>query len=168
VQRVAHTVAQMRDLSRPASEKKGPTEVNALVEQVLELSRKRCDENQVEVVWKPAAHTPPLLLMADQIKQVFLNLLLNAIEAMPGGGQLRVSTACTSHPAGVRIEFTDNGVGIAPDVLPQVFEPFYSTKLEGIGLGLSISYTIVERHGGHIEVESRVGEGSTFTVWLPA
>jgi PAS domain S-box-containing protein len=168
VQRVAHTVAQMRDLSRPASEKKGPTEVNALVEQVLELSRKRCDENQVEVVWKPAADLPRLLLMADQIKQVFLNFLLNAIEAMPGGGQLRVSTAYTSHPAGVRIEFTDNGVGIAPDALPQVFEPFYSTKPEGIGLGLSISYTIVERHGGHIEVESRVGEGSTFTVWLPA
>jgi len=168
VQRVAHTVAQMRDLSRPASEKKGPTEVNALVEQVLELSRKRCDENQVEVVWKPAVDLPRLLLMADQIKQVFLNFLLNAIEAMPGGGQLRVSTACTSHPAGVRIEFTDNGVGIAPHVLPQVFEPFYSTKPEGIGLGLSISYTIVERHGGHIEVESRVGEGSTFTVWLPA
>jgi PAS domain S-box-containing protein len=167
VRRVAYTVGQMRDLSRPASEKKGPTEVNALVEQVLELSRKRCNENQVEVVWRPAADLPPLLLVADQIRQVFLNLLLNAIEAMPGGGQLRVSTACTSRPARVRIEFTDNGVGIAPDVLPQVFEPFYSTKLEGIGLGLSISYTIVERHGGHLEVESRVGEGSTFTVWLP-
>jgi PAS domain S-box-containing protein len=168
VRRVAHTVAQMRDLSRPASEEKGPTEVNALLEQVLELSRKQCNENQVETVWRPAADLPTLLLAADQIKQVFLNLLLNAIDAMPGGGQLQVSTAYTSQPAGVRIEFTDSGAGIAPDVLPQIFEPFYSTKPEGTGLGLSISYSIVERHGGYIEVGSWVGEGSTFTVWLPA
>jgi two-component system NtrC family sensor kinase len=138
------------------------------LEQVLELSRKQCNENQVETVWRPAADLPTLLLAADQIKQVFLNLLLNAIDAMPGGGQLQVSTAYTSQPAGVRIEFTDSGAGIAPDVLPQIFEPFYSTKPEGTGLGLSISYSIVERHGGYIEVGSWVGEGSTFTVWLPA
>jgi two-component system NtrC family sensor kinase len=157
----------MRDLSRPPSEKRVTIEVNVLLEQVLELSRKQCQENQIEVAWRPAAEVPPLLLATDQIKQVFLNLLLNAIEAMPGGGQLQVSTACTSQPAGVDVKFTDSGAGIAPDVLPQVFEPFYSTKPGGTGLGLAISYSIVEQHGGHIELESQVGEGSTFTVWLP-
>ena len=99
---------------------------------------------------------------------MLLNLLLNAIEAMPQGGRLQVSTTYTSQPAGVRIAFTDSGGGIAPDVLPHVFEPFYSTRPEGLGLGLFISRNIVNQHGGQIEVDSRVGEGATFTVWLPS
>jgi len=167
VRRVARTVAQMRDLYRPALEEREPAEVNALLGQVLELSRKRCQESGVEVVWRPATGLPPLVLAPDQIKQVLLNLLLNALEAMRGGGRLEVSTAYTDQPAGVRIDFTDSGLGIAADVLPHIFEPFYSTKPEGTGLGLSTSHSIVERHGGHIEVDSQVGKGSTFSVWLP-
>ncbi len=168
VRRVARTLAQMRDLSRPKSVEKEPTDVNELLGQVLELSGKQCQERQVEVVWQPATDLSPLWLVTDRIKQVFLNLLLNAVEAMPGGGQLRVSTACTGQPAGVRVEFADSGMGIAPDVLPQIFEPFYSNKPEGVGLGLYVSYSIVKEHGGCIEVDSQVGKGSKFTVWLPA
>jgi signal transduction histidine kinase len=104
----------------------------------------------------------------DQMRQVFLNLVLNELDAMPRGGRLQVSTTHTSQPAGVRVAFTDNGVGVAPDALPYIFDPFYSTKPEGLGLGLFISQDIVKQHGGHMEVDSQMGAGTTFTVWLPA
>jgi two-component system cell cycle sensor histidine kinase/response regulator CckA len=169
LRRVARIVAQLRDLNRPPKpEKKEPTDVNGLLEGVLVLSRKQCENRQVEIIWKTAADLPLLLLARDQVQQVFLNLLLNALDAMPGGGRFQVSTTRTSQPAGVRIAFTDSGVGIPPDVLPHVFDPFYSTKPEGLGLGLPISHDIVKQHGGHIEVDSQVGEGTTVTVWLPA
>ena len=168
LRRTADIVAQLRDLHRPSKpEDKEPTHVNALLEQVLDLSRKQCESQGIEVL-RAMADLPALPLAADQIKQVLLNLLLNAIEAMPQGGRLQVSTTYTSQPAGARIAFTDSGVGIAPDVLLHVFEPFYSTRPEGLGLGLFISRNIVKQHGGQIEVDSRVGEGATFTVWLPA
>jgi two-component system NtrC family sensor kinase len=102
------------------------------------------------------------------MKQVFLNLILNALDATPEGGQLAVNAYPTTGPAGVCISFTDSGLGIAPDVLPHVFDPFYSTKAQGLGLGLYITSNIVEAHGGHIDVRSHLGEGTTFSVWLPA
>jgi len=169
LRRVARIVAQLRDLNRPPRpEKKEPTDVNGLLEGVLVLSRKQCENRQVEIIWKAAADLPLLLLARDQVQQVFLNLLLNALDAMPGGGRFQVSTTRTSQPAGVRIAFTDSGVGIPPDVLPHVFDLFYSTKPEGLGLGLPISHDIVKQHGGRIEINSQVGEGTTVTVWLPA
>jgi len=135
---------------------------------VLTLGRKQCEERGVEVVWNAASDLPVLVLASDQIQQVFLNLLLNALDAMPEGGQLRVSTHHTGQPAGVCVAFADDGMGIPPDSLSQVFEPFYSTKPEGLGLGLFVSQDIVKQHGGRIEAQSRVGEGTTLTVWLPA
>ncbi len=167
VERVARTMTQMRHLYRRSSTEREYVEVNDLVEQVIELTRKRCQEANVQVSWMPAPYLPMMMLSADEIRQVFLNLLLNALEAMPGGGKLTIRTILTQEPAGVRIEFTDTGIGIPPDVMQHLFEPFYSTKPEGTGLGLSISSDIVERHGGQIAVESQVGEGSTFTIWLP-
>jgi signal transduction histidine kinase len=105
--------------------------------------------------------------MADAMHQVFLNLILNAVEAMPTGGRLLVQTARTQQPAGIEIEFVDEGVGIPPDQLDRLFDPFYTTKTDSLGLGLFISQSIVQQHGGHIEVRSRQGEGTTLTVWLP-
>ena len=109
-----------------------------------------------------------IVLAADRIQQAFLNLVLNAIEAMPDGGQLEVSASGSHEPAGVRIAFADSGKGIGADAASHLFEPFHSTKPDGLGLGLYITHGIVEEHGGRIEVESREGEGSTFTVLLPA
>jgi two-component system sporulation sensor kinase A len=93
--------------------------------------------------------------------------VLNAVEAMPEGGRLQVSTARTMEPAGVRVSFADTGVGIEPDRLPRIFEPFHSSRPEGLGLGLYISKNIVEEHGGHIRVDTHHEEGATFTVWMP-
>lgn len=109
-----------------------------------------------------------LSVVPDQITQVFLNLVLNAIDAMPDGGVLDVSVARTAMPPGLSVTFADRGVGIAAEALPHVFEPFYTTKPEGMGLGLYISQDIVRGHGGHIQVESQVGYGTRFAIWLPA
>ena len=169
LRRAARIVAQLRDLhQRSRPEEREPTDVNGLLEQVLVVSRKQCENYGVEVAWSAAAGLPPLSLVPDQVRQVFLNLVLNALDAMPRGGRLQVSTTHTSQPAGVRIVFTDNGGGVASDALPYIFDPFYSTKPEGLGLGLFISQDIVEQHGGHMEVDSQIGVGTTFTVWLPA
>ena len=169
LRRVARIVAQLQDLYRPSRpEERQHTEVNTLLKQVLTLSRKRCEEQGVNVVWQAVSDLPSLLLVPDQIQQVFLNLVLNAVDAMPEGGRLQIQTAGTERPIGVRISFTDSGTGIAADVLPHVFDPFYSTKPSGLGLGLFISKDIVEQHGGQIEVQDAAGEGAIFKVWLPA
>lgn len=167
VQRLRRIVGQMRELYRPEAGEREPADLNRLVEEVLVLCDQPCRDGRIALDWRPAADLPPVAVAADRIKQVFLNLLLNAIEAMPEGGPLCVRTVRSEQPAGIRIEFQDSGIGIAPEALPRLFEPFYSTKPKGSGLGLFVSYRIVQEHGGTITVDSRPGEGSTFTVWLP-
>jgi len=168
LRRVAGTVAQLRDLQRPTGlRKRTPTDVNELLRQMVTLSRKTCQDRGIQLIWQ-TEDLPSLMVVPDQVQQVFLNVVLNAVEAMPEGGQLQVRTRPTGDPAGVRVTFTDTGVGIAPDVLPYIFDPFYSAKPGGLGLGLFISKTIVDDHGGDIQAESRQGEGTKVTVWLPA
>lgn len=167
VQRLRRIVGQMRELYRTETGARQPADLNRLVEEVLALCDRPCREGRIALDWQPAADLPPVAVAADRIKQVFLNLLLNAIEAMPTGGHLHVRTVRTGRPEGIRIEFHDSGSGIAPEALPRLFEPFYSTKPKGSGLGLFISYGIVKEHGGTITVDSRPGAGSTFAVWLP-
>ena len=168
LERATDIVAQLRDLNRrSAPEERQPTQLNQVMEKVLLLNRKRCDVQQIEVEWRPDANVPASVMAADRIRQVLLNLMLNAIEAMPGGGHLKVATSRTTEPHGVQIALADDGQGIDPDHLPHLFAPFHSTRDDGLGLGLYISKNIVEEHGGRIEVESQLGQGATFTVWLP-
>jgi signal transduction histidine kinase len=105
----------------------------------------------------------------DQIQQAFLAILVNAVEAMPGGGTLSLKTSSDTDRKKVKIQIQDTGSGISPADLPHIFEPFFTTKKEGkgVGLGLSVCYGIIERHDGKIEVNSVVGQGSTFTIELP-
>lgn len=118
----------------------------------------------------PENDTPVPLVQADanQLKQVFLNLLQNAKDAMPSGGTIRLRTR--DDGGRVHIEVTDSGAGIAPDIIDRIFDPFFSTKKngDGSGLGLSVSYGIINGHGGSIKVNSELGHGSTFRVVLPA
>jgi two-component system, NtrC family, sensor kinase len=102
---------------------------------------------------------------ADQLGQVFLNLIMNAAEAMGTGGTLRIEVTLLGEVIATR--FHDTGPGMAPEVLAHIFEPFYTTKAEGTGLGLAISYTLIKQQDGSLEVESVVGQGSIFTVRLP-
>ncbi len=167
LRRMARIVARMRDLYRPVSGEKKPTNINTLIEESLEVSRKRCQEAQVELTWQLADNLPDLLVSPDQIKQVFLNLILNALDAMPEGGKLRVSTLRDEAFPRVGVRFEDSGDGIPASTLAHIFDLFYTTKREGSGLGLSISKNIIELHGGTIEVTSQDKVGSTFTIWLP-
>jgi len=168
LERGAGIVAQLRDLNRPAgSGKKEPADVNLLLEHVLMLTREQCHRRGVEVERDVTVDLPLLVLAPDRIQQAFLNLVLNAMEAIPDGGRLHVSTSRTGDPSGVSVSFADTGPGIVPDALSHIFEPFFTTKSEGLGLGLYITHNIVEAHGGRIEVQSLFGEGTTFTVWLP-
>jgi len=140
--------------------------VNAAVERVLALAHKKLEHSNVQVELKLAAHLPRVQGAADQIAQVFLNLIVNAAEAMSDGGSLRIeSRADATH---VQVTFADSGPGIAPEDLPHIFERFYSTKASGTGLGLAVSYNIIESHGGTLSVASIPGHGATFTVRLPA
>jgi PAS domain S-box-containing protein len=169
LQRAASIVTQLRDLSRPSElEDRELVDVKDLLDQVLLLTKKQCRKHKVEVVWEPGRELPRLSVAPDQIKQVFLNLVLNAVEAMPDGGQLAIRALRTDEPEGVSIALHDTGPGIPPEVLPRLFEPFYTTKEQGLGLGLYVTYGIVDAHGGRIDVENQAGRGTTFTVWLPA
>ena len=110
---------------------------------------------------------PPIECAPRELEQVFLNLLLNAADAVGDSGTIRLSTFCDA--ARARVEVADDGSGIAPADLARVFDPFFTTKPvgKGTGLGLAISYEIVQRHGGEIEVRSELGRGTVFSVWLP-
>jgi PAS domain S-box-containing protein len=168
LERAAGIVSDLRDLNRPTSpDDRKPVDVNLQVEHILTLTREQFLKRGVEVEWEPADRLPALIVVPDRMSQVFLNLALNALEAMPDGGRLRIGTDCTSDLDWVRVTFADTGCGVAPEAIPHLFDPFYTTKTEGLGLGLYITRNVVEEHGGRIEVESLLGEGTTFTVWLP-
>lgn len=175
--RIARIVERMVDFYRPAKEGREPTDVNLLLESVLALARKRMQQTGVKLHANLNSYLPEITATADHIKQVFLNVVLNALEAMPDGGKLTVTTRLATASKGssslrpeaqqVEIQFTDNGIGIEAKDMPRIFDPFFTSKPKGTGLGLSISYDIVERHGGTIEVESMPDQGTIFTVRLP-
>ncbi|MGD1994076.1 MAG: PAS domain S-box protein [Anaerolineae bacterium] len=168
LRRAARIVAQLRDLnraSRPEDREAG--DLSQLMDRVLILSKNRVESAGVTVEWEGADDLPPVRVVPDRMQQVFLNLVLNSTDAMPGGGRLKIDMTQTQDPAGVEIVLTDTGEGIPSQVLPHIFDPFYSTKPDGLGLGLFVTQNIVEEHHGWIDVESKSGKGTTFTVWLP-
>lgn len=168
LRRVARTVAQLRDLQGMAEPEVAElTDINGILGQLLTLNAQQCAQQGIEVAWRPARRLPPLFVAPDRIRQVCLNLLLNAMDAMPDGGMLAVRTARTRRPAGVRVTIQDTGEGMPPAVVARVFEPFYSTKKKGLGLGLFTSRSIIEGHGGTIAIRSHPGRGTKFEVWLP-
>ena len=140
-----------------------------VVERCLLLVGHQCDLQQVDVESHLDPKMPSIYCDAGQIQQVLLALLMNAVEAMPHGGRLRVETAYNPEHREARIMVSDDGMGIPEDVLPHIFEPFFTTKAEGkgVGLGLAIAFGIVQQHGGNIEVSSTPQKGTTFTVTLP-
>jgi len=172
VDRLIDIVLRMLDFYRPSRGQRMPTDVNALIENVLALTAKRLQRGNVTVYRQLAHGLPPVFMVADQIKQVCLNMVINAIEAMPNGGELIVTSRLENGKTGqdggwLRISFADNGMGLSPEEVQHIFEPFYTTKSRGTGLGLSVSYGIVEQHGGHIDVKSVPGKGTIFSVRLP-
>jgi signal transduction histidine kinase len=168
VESLIDLVQRMLDFYRPSKESPGPVDIEAILEDVLSLAGKRIQHAGVEVHRHATSTLPSVSGVSNLLKQVFLNITLNALEAMPDGGELHIDTAWDDRHGEVSVSFTDTGEGIPASELPRIFDPFHTTKAKGTGLGLSISHGIIERHGGRIDVRSGVGEGSTFTVRLPA
>jgi two-component system NtrC family sensor kinase len=166
--RIARIVGRMLDFDHPGREAREPTNVNVLIEDVLALVSKRLQHSDIAVKTALAPNLPEIHAVSDHIKQVLLNLFLNALEAMPQGGTLRVESVGPDNTGEeLAITIQDDGVGISPEDQSHLFEPFHTTKPSGTGLGLSISYDIVAQHGGSIKVESKVDQGTTFTIRLP-
>jgi len=165
--RASQIVHRMRDLGRKREAKKEHKNINTLIEKVIILTQKKAQDQQIDVLWEEDQNLPFVPLIPDRIHQVFLNLILNAIEAMPDGGSLSIGTSITKSPGGINITFEDTGKGISQEDQDQLFEPFHSTKQLGLGLGLYVSRRIIHSHHGEIEVESEINKGTTFTIWLP-
>lgn len=168
VERLVDLVQRMLDFYRPSAETIAPLNINAILDDVLSLAGKRLQHANIVAHKDLATPLPPVQGMSNLLKQVFLNIIINAIEAMPAGGNLYVNTAWDDKRREASISFTDTGEGIPVAELANIFDPFYTTKAKGTGLGLSVSHGIVERHGGRIGVKSELGKGATFTVRLPA
>jgi two-component system NtrC family sensor kinase len=165
--RARNIVRSLLDFARQSESSPEPSDVNELLAQTLALLRRQLANEDVKLVEQYASDLPSLMLSINGIKQIFLNLVSNALQAMPRGGTLTVTTELLGDEVAVRI--ADTGTGIPEEKLPHIFEPFFTTKPvgQGTGLGLSVSLGIAQDHGGRITVQSRVGEGTVFTVWLP-
>ena len=168
VERLTTLVQRMLEFYRPSPSDQTSSDVNRSIDRMLALSEQKFRQSQVGVQCELASDLPDVRISADQVTQVFLNLAINAAEAIEDGGQLHVTTQLDGSGEWVDVTFADDGPGIPEDVLPHIFEPFFTTKTTGSGLGLAVSYSIIERHGGMLSVESQSGQGTTFHVRLPA
>lgn len=165
VRRLNAIVEEFLSLARPLPLKPEPLRVPDLLDEVLRLVETECRRGRIQIERTVSQHLPLLRADRDRLKQVLLNLVLNAIQAMPAGGTLTLDAA----PAGgvLTLTVSDTGGGIPPEVLPRLFEPYVTTKSRGLGLGLAIARRIVEAHGGRIEAESAAEGGSRFRITLP-
>jgi PAS domain S-box-containing protein len=168
LQRSARIVKKLRDLNRPtANSEKIPVDLKKVLDSVLILTKKRLSDRDIVPVFPFEGRRPYVLASTDQIQQVFLNLVMNAIDALPKGGNIYLDIIKTEEPEGQKVVVRDTGVGISEENLVNLFNPFFTTKEEGLGLGLFISKSIIEDHNGTMTVESKQGVGTAFTVWLP-
>ncbi len=167
LQRIERTVANLLGFSRQRPPRPEPTSINHNLRHVTELADYQLRRAGIEVRFELDPSDPKAMADHFQMEQLFLNLVLNAIQAMPGGGTLTLSTEVRD--GRIIASVADTGVGIAPEILDRIFEPFFTTREvgKGTGLGLAVSWSIASAHGGSIAVESEVGKGSVFRVILP-
>ena len=166
VRRLESIVREVLEFSRPVSPRIGRVEIPTLAAEAVELLRWELDEAQVRVAIASDPAAGPAAADRDQIFQALVNVLRNAIHAMPRGGTLALDVRTLPH--GVELVIKDSGIGMPPEVLARVLEPFYTTKTNGSGLGLTIATQIVRDHHGELKIDSREGEGTTVTFRLPA
>jgi signal transduction histidine kinase len=165
INRLDYIVTQFLGAIRPAPVQLKLDSLNGVVEKTLELLRPEIENRGVTVKTKLAHHLPQTMVDSAQLQQVLVNLIKNAAQAMSTGGTLTLQTGETSDDVWVSV--TDTGGGIPQEQINRIFEPFYTTKKKGSGLGLMIVQRIVRAHNGRIELDSHVGRGTTFRIWLP-
>jgi signal transduction histidine kinase len=170
VDRISSLVNELLDFARPSDPKLKFEDINTILDGMILLVSTETKKKQINILKNYASDLPPAQIDREQIKQVFLNVLLNAIQATPENGRIMVKTRAFTKPGGesyAQIEFADTGCGIPGEHLEEIFNPFFTTKSTGSGLGLSISHQIVQDHRGYIDVESQLDKGSSFFINLP-
>lgn len=165
INRLKGLVTNFLDFARPQTPKRIPTAASELLQSVSRLAAETAKISRINVRVEAAPDIPTVLVDPEQMKQVLLNLVINAIQAMPAGGEILLRA--TANPESVILEVQDEGVGIAPEDVERVFNPFVTTRPDGTGLGLSIAYQIVTQHEGQIAAHKNAGRGMTFTITLP-
>ena len=165
--RCAGIVSGLLDFARQTPSQAAPTDINDLIERTLHLLEMQASVRNIRIDKALNRALPAVVVDKNKMQQVFSNLTINACEAMPGGGVLRVSSGMSRDGTRIEIMFADTGVGISKENMLRLFDPFFTTKSFGTGLGLAVSYGIVRQRGGTILVQSKVGKGTTFTVVIP-
>jgi two-component system NtrC family sensor kinase len=165
--RCAAIVRGLLEFARQTPSQASSTDLNEVVERTLLLLEKQATVRNIRIVKELGDSLPRIEADRNKLQQVFSNLAINACEAMPGGGTLTVGSRLSRDGTRIEVRFADTGVGIAKENIPRLFDPFFTTKSFGTGLGLSVSYGIVRQRGGTIRVQSEVGRGTVFTVFIP-
>ena len=172
IDRLNVIIKGMMDFARPMELNLQTGNVNSVLLEVLNFMEAKLIHHKITLVKQLSKDVPSIMLDADKLKQVFMNVILNAVQSMPNGGELTITskvlhTSPERKDSKILIEISDTGIGISQENLSRLFEPFFTTKSEGTGLGLTNARRILQQHGGDIEVQSKVGEGTTVTVALP-
>jgi len=173
VDRICGLINDLLSFARPSKPNVSPEAINDVVENITRILETQAKEKNVAIFREFSENLPKVWIDREQMKQVFMNLILNAIQAMQEGGSLSIATRSVARtgadPVGefVQVEVRDTGIGIPEDNLQHIFDPFFTSKDEGSGLGLAVSHQIVQEHGGFVTVESTVGKGTAFFVHVP-
>jgi signal transduction histidine kinase len=164
IQRLNKLVGDFLDYGKPLSLSRQDTDIGKLIDDVISLVRAKAEKDRIRIHYADGT-IPALSLDPGLIKTCILNIILNAFQAMPDGGDLTVTTQASNGKASVVIE--DTGVGVSRENLQKLFDPFFSTKSSGLGLGLAMTRRVIEEHGGKVDFQSVEGKGSTVTIFLP-
>jgi signal transduction histidine kinase len=165
MRRLDRVVKTFLDFARPVELRPTDTDVEMLVREVFILAEPHARSNKVQLILEPNGALPPVRLDRDLIKQALLNLVMNGCQAMPSGGELRVVPRL--HSRCLELEIADQGVGIAPEARGKIFSLYFTTKPNGTGVGLAMTYRIIQLHNGSIDFSSELNRGTTFRVSLP-
>jgi len=165
--RLTEMLRKMLSFSRPDEEERQPADINNILDEILLLHEKQLREHSIRIISSFAEGLGMVYASKNQLRQVFLNMISNARDAMPEGGALTVTTRAEED--NVHIEVSDTGMGIRKENLNKIFDTFFTTKdsIKDVGLGLSVCYGFIKEHGGDIKVKSEWGSGTTFTIILP-
>ena len=167
VRRVNYMVINFMNYGRPLKLRKSSISYQEMIVKALPLLQDKLAEQRIEVVMELDPGLPPMLADRELLRNCLFNFITNAAQAMPDGGKITLGAKYDAETESFRLTFADQGLGIAPDEIPKIFQPYFTTKEAGIGLGLAITERIIREHGGEIAVESEIGTGTTFTVILP-
>lgn len=168
LERVNRLITEFLQLTRPGYPKRAECSINKIVREVAMLLESEASIRNLSVILKTEEDIPPVRADAEQLKQVFVNIIKNAFDALNDGGEVYIKTSWDRHEGFVRVAFKDTGAGMDEHTVNNMFTPFFTTKEDGTGLGMFISKRIIDNHGGSIEIRSKPGEGTTVTVLLPA